>query len=144
MYVIEQLAAIKTPLVNKFYTQHRVRGRANKQDQVWVAYYNQNIVAACRVQDKTQFLFLSTLFVASQYRSKGLAKKLLLSLLKQQNKMVYTFAYKNIADLYYAIGFDSLLTCNPQLSALYDMYKHRNIVALQYPPVVEKSGTKNG
>lgn len=143
MYVIEQLAAIKTPLVNKFYTQHRVRGRANKQEQIWVVYYNQHIVAACRLQDKAQFLFLSTLFVAPQHRSKGLAKKLLLSLLSEQTKIVYTFAYKHLAHLYSAIGFNPLLSYPPPLQLLYNMYKHRNIVALQYLSAVEKSGNKN-
>ena len=44
MLVIKQLESIKTPLVNKFYTLHHVRGRANKQDQVWVAYDNNMII----------------------------------------------------------------------------------------------------
>ena len=59
MYKVEVLNELKTPLVNKFYKKHSVRGRANKQDKVWVTYYNNEIVAACRLQDKTEFLFLN-------------------------------------------------------------------------------------
>ncbi|KAA1158500.1 GNAT family N-acetyltransferase [Pseudoalteromonas sp. SR43-6] len=133
MYKVEVLNELKTPLVNKFYKKHSVRGRANKQDKVWVTYYNNEIVAACRLQDKTEFLFLSTMFVALEHRGKGIAKQLLSTLLKSQNREIKTFAYENVADLYCAIGFNQVLTYTLALQVLFDTYKHRNIVALEYP-----------
>lgn len=133
MHIVELLDEIKIPLVNKFYKKHNVRGRANKQDKVWVTYYNNEIVAACRLQDKTDFLFLSTVFVALEHRGKGVAKQLLSTLLKSQDKKVNTFAYKNVVDLYCAIGFNQVLTYTLALQVLFDTYKHRNIVALEYP-----------
>ncbi|AQQ00236.1 GNAT family N-acetyltransferase [Pseudoalteromonas aliena] len=133
MYRVEVLDRIKTPLVNKFYDQYSVKGRANKQDQLWVVYYKAEIVAACRLQNKDDFLFLSTVFVAPEYRSKGLAKLLISTLLKRQNKTIYTFAYKNLADLYHSIGFNQVLTYTLALQALFNIYTHRNIVALKYP-----------
>ena len=133
MHIVELLDEIKIPLVNKFYKKHNVRGRANKQDKVWVTYYNDEIVAACRLQDKTDFLFLSTVFVALEHRGKGVAKQLLSTLLKSQDKKINTFAYKNVVDLYCAIGFNQVLTYTLALQVLFDTYKHRNIVALEYP-----------
>ncbi|MBZ2192557.1 GNAT family N-acetyltransferase [Pseudoalteromonas arctica] len=133
MYIVKLLDGLKVPLVNKFYKKHNVRGRANKQDKVWVTYYNNEIVAACRLQDKTEFLFLSTVFVALEHRGKGVAKQLLSTLLKSQDKMINTFAYKNVVDLYCAIGFNQMLTYTLALQVLFDTYKHRNIVALEYP-----------
>lgn len=133
MYIVELLDGLKVPLVNKFYKKHNVRGLANKQDKVWVTYYNNEIVAACRLQDKTEFLFLSTVFVALEHRGKGVAKQLLSTLLKSQDKMINTFAYKNVVDLYCAIGFNQVLTYTLALQVLFDTYKHRNIVALEYP-----------
>ena len=133
MYIVELLDGLKIPLVNKFYKKHNVRGRANKQDKVWVTYYNNEIVAACRLQDKTDFLFLSTVFVALEHRGKGVAKQLLSTLLKSQDKKINTFAYKNVVDLYCAIGFNQVLTYTLALQVLFDTYKHRNIVALEYP-----------
>ena len=133
MHIVELLDEIKIPLVNKFYKKHNVRGRANKQDKVWVTYYNNEIVAACRLQDKTGFLFLSTVFVALEHRGKGVAKQLLSTLLKSQDKKINTFAYKNVVDLYCAIGFNQVLTYTLALQVLFDTYKHRNIVALEYP-----------
>ena len=133
MYIVKLLDGLKVPLVNKFYKKHNVRGRANKQDKLWVTYYNNEIVAACRLQDKTEFLFLSTMFVALEHRGKGVAKQLLSTLLKSQDKMINTFAYKNVVDLYCAIGFNQVLTYTLALQVLFDTYKHRNIVALEYP-----------
>lgn len=132
MYTIECLDPIKTPLVNKFYNHHRVKGRANKQDQIWVTYFNWQIVAACRLQNKSEFLFLSTVYVAPAHRGKGVAKALLSTLLKTVNKQVYTFSYKHLVDLYYFIGFNEVLTYTPALQVLFDVYQHRNIVALEY------------
>jgi predicted GNAT family acetyltransferase len=133
MYTVERLVEIKAPLVNKFYKKFSVKGRANKQDQLWVVYYKKEIVAACRLQNKIDFLFLSTVFVAPEHRAKGLAKYLLSMLLKHQNKMIYTFAYKNVVELYRAIGFNQVLTYTFALQDLFDIYTHRNIVALEYP-----------
>ncbi|KTD89414.1 GNAT family N-acetyltransferase [Pseudoalteromonas sp. CR1] len=133
MYTTQLLDTVKTPLVNKFYKVHGVSGRANKQDQVWVIYLGTHIVAACRLQNKTTFLFLSTVYVAPEHRSKGVAKQLITDLLTHQHMHVYTFAFKNIADLYRSIGFNQVLTYTPEIHVLFDMYKHRNIVALEYP-----------
>lgn len=132
MIVIKQLESIKTPLVNKFYTQHKARGRANKQDQIWVAYHNNNMIAACRLQNKVSFLFLSTVFVAPAYRSKGVATTLLRTLLNEQAEPVYTFAYQSLTDFYHTLGFNQVLTYTAPLLALFDAYKHRNIIALKY------------
>ncbi|KAA1158549.1 GNAT family N-acetyltransferase [Pseudoalteromonas sp. B131b] len=133
MYKVEILEQVKSPLVNKFYKQYSVRGRANKQDQLWVVYNKTDIVAACRLQHKAEFLFLSTVFVAPQHRSKGLAKLLITTLLEKQNKVVYTFAYKTLVDLYRTVGFNQVLTYTLALQVLFDTYKHRNVVALKYP-----------
>ena len=103
-----------------------------EQDQVWVVYSEMQIVAACRIQNKHDFLFLSTVFVAPQHRAKGLAKQLVCAAIKQQSMPLYTFAYKNITALYTSLGFNQVLTYTPGLKALFDIYTHRNIVALEY------------
>ena len=73
------------------------------------------------------------MFVALEHRGKGVAKQLLSTLLKSQDKKINTFAYKNVVDLYCAIGFNQVLTYTLALQVLFDTYKHRNIVALEYP-----------
>ncbi|MBE0457870.1 GNAT family N-acetyltransferase [Pseudoalteromonas sp. KG3] len=128
----ERLAAIKTPLVNKFYSQHNARGRATKHDQVWVAYHDFAIVAACRIQNRSDYLFLSTVLVAPTRRRQGLAKQLLKYALVEQNSHVYTFAYAELTDFYKSIGFNFVLTLPSALDTLFAVYQQRNIVAMQY------------
>ncbi|MBB1408465.1 MAG: N-acetylglutamate synthase-like GNAT family acetyltransferase [Pseudoalteromonas rhizosphaerae] len=127
----ECLEPIKTPLVNKFYDQYKARGRATRQDQVWVVYNDLVIVAACRIQNRSDYLFLSTLLVAPAWRGQGIAKKLLIHTLSNQNSLVYTFAYNYLADFYQSIGFNFVLTLPPPLDTLFTVYKQRNIVAMQ-------------
>lgn len=67
MYSVYVLDELKTPLVNKFYKKYNVRGRANKQDKLWVNYYNNEIVAACRLQNKADFF----VFIYRLCRSKA-------------------------------------------------------------------------
>lgn len=132
MFVFKRLEPIKTPLVNKFYAQHSVRGRAKKHDAVWVAYYRTDIVAACRVQNKSEFLLLSTLFVDPFYRGCKVATGLLSFLLQQQSGTVYTFAYKHALNVYYALGFSAVTVLTPDVRVCFDMYKHRDVIALNY------------
>ncbi|MDK2596422.1 GNAT family N-acetyltransferase [Pseudoalteromonas obscura] len=98
-----RLPEIQTPLVNKFYQANRVRGRATKQDTVWVTKSSE-LIAACRVQNVEQYAFLSTVFVATAYRGQGVAKRLLLCAIESQ-ECVYTFAYRTIAPLYSQLNF---------------------------------------
>ncbi|MCF6440289.1 GNAT family N-acetyltransferase [Pseudoalteromonas luteoviolacea] len=97
------LPAIQTPLVNKFYQANRVRGRATKQDAVWVVK-NSSLIAACRLQAIEQETFLSTVFVDQAYRGKGVAKQLLQAAIEQES-CVYTFAYQEVVPLYTKLNF---------------------------------------
>jgi N-acetylglutamate synthase-like GNAT family acetyltransferase len=127
----ERLASIKTPLVNKFYALHNARGRANKQDEVWVAYDDFDIIAACRVQTREGTLFLSTVLVAPQWRNKGIASELIKRSVSAQHDVVYTFAYQNLIHFYQSIGFNFVLTLPAPLMILFKAYEQRNIIPLQ-------------
>lgn len=134
MIHIRSLEPFKTPLVNKFYDKHGARGRANKQDIVWVAYVEFEIIAACRIQCRDGSLFLSTLLVDPHWRKQGVAKKLLLVLLSKQQEAVFTFAYQSLIDFYRSVGFNYVLTLPLPISTLFKVYEQRNIVALQCQP----------
>ncbi|MCQ8878152.1 GNAT family N-acetyltransferase [Pseudoalteromonas shioyasakiensis] len=134
MIRVVRLDPIKTPLVNKFYDKHGARGRATKQDDVWVVYSAAEIIAACRIQNRDEHLFLSTLFVDSNWRAQGIAKRLLLALIAEQQKVIFTFAYQSLIDFYRSIGFNFVLTLPPPISTLLKVYQQRNVVALQCQP----------
>ncbi|MGB1292864.1 MAG: GNAT family N-acetyltransferase [Pseudoalteromonas sp.] len=127
----ERLTSIKTPLVNKFYAQHNARGRANRQDAVWVAYDGFDIIAACRMQNRGGYLFLSTVLVAPHWRKQGVASALIKQATFAQQGVVYTFAYENLIHFYQSIGFNFVLTLPASLKVLFKAYEQRNIVPLQ-------------
>ncbi|MBU77042.1 MAG: GNAT family N-acetyltransferase [Pseudoalteromonadaceae bacterium] len=124
------LEPIKTPLVNKFYDKHGARGRACKADQVWVCYSGLEIIAACRIQNQSGSLFLSTLYVDDAWRGQKIASQLLTTLITAQNASIFTFAYQNLIDFYVQNGFNCTLTLPNSLQSLFELYAHRNIVAM--------------
>jgi len=135
----EQLPAIKTPLVNKFYNTHNARGRANKQDQLWVAYHGIDIIAACRIQHREGYLFLSTLLVAPAWRRQQIAQQLLRIMLSEQQHKVYTFSYRNVIALYQALGFVVTANLPKVLDTLFNCYKNRDVTAMTFEPKLVSS-----
>ena len=132
---VERLEQIAIPLVNKFYQAHNVRGRANKQDEVWVIK-SQSIVAACRIQNRAGALFLSTLFVAEAYRGQGIAKQIILEVLSQYTQPIFTFAYAHLEAFYRAAQFTCADALPDELSCIFNAYRQqgRNIIAMKYQP----------
>jgi len=132
---VERLEQIAIPLVNKFYQAHNVRGRANKQDEVWVVK-SQSIVAACRIQNRAGALFLSTLFVAEAYRGQGIAKQIILEVLSQHNQPIFTFAYTHLEAFYRAVQFTCVNALPDELACMFSAYRQqgRNIIAMKYQP----------
>ncbi|CAH9049459.1 hypothetical protein PSECIP111951_01327 [Pseudoalteromonas holothuriae] len=122
--------AVATPLINKFYQQHRGRGRATKQDQNWVAK-DLYIIAACRVQNKEGLLLLSSVLVAPEFRNKGVARALLTQALCHQTGDVYTFAYRHLYSFYQRLNFVECLL-PPALQPYFNSYiaQKRDIVAM--------------
>ncbi|MCF2857977.1 GNAT family N-acetyltransferase [Pseudoalteromonas sp. SMS1] len=99
------LPAIQTPLANKFFQTHKVRGRATKQDQVWVVK-QVDLIAACRVQNVDHHAFLSTVFVATDFRGQGVAKMMLKQVVEHNIHGIYTFAYRDVVPLYLQLDFE--------------------------------------
>ncbi|OHU88419.1 MULTISPECIES: GNAT family N-acetyltransferase [Pseudoalteromonas] len=127
---ISLLEPVATPLINKFYQQHKGRGRATKHDQNWVVKAP-DIIAACRVQDKEGELFLSSVLVAEDFRNQGVARALLTQVIAYQSNTLYTFAYRHLCDFYQRLGFSN---CNLplKLQPYFNSYvaQKRDIVAM--------------
>jgi len=141
-FEVSLLDKIKTPIINKFYDLNRVKGRANKQDDVWVVRYNNDIIAACRIQNISGALFLSTVFVIDKMRNKGIARDLINYVTHfyrsdtKQNEII-TFAYSYLEKLYLSSGF---ICCNNMpihLSQMYNNYQKqgRKITAMCFSQI---------
>ncbi|WP_042148021.1 MULTISPECIES: GNAT family N-acetyltransferase [unclassified Pseudoalteromonas] len=137
-FEISLLDKIKTPIINKFYDLNRVKGRANKQDDVWVVRHNSDIIAACRVQNISGHLFLCTLFVTDKMRQKGIAKSLIRHLISSYKNTEYrditTFPYTHLTGLYLSTGFNLYQTLPEPLAIMLNNYLNqgRKISAMRY------------
>ena len=100
-----RLPSLALPLVNKFYNAHSVRGRANKQDAVWVAKEQQHIVAAARVRYFGSTAFLCGVFVAPKKRQQGVASALIQSIHQAHPPPIFTFIYEHLQPLYQGLGY---------------------------------------
>jgi citrate lyase synthetase len=137
-FKVSQLDKIKTPIINKFYDLNRVKGRANKQDDVWVVRHNSDIIAACRIQNISGHLFLSTLFVTDKMRHKGIARALISHLISYykstEHHEIITFAYSDLTSLYFSTGFTLCDTMPEPLAVMFNNYlkQGRKISAMRY------------
>ncbi|PAJ75807.1 hypothetical protein CJF42_02895 [Pseudoalteromonas sp. NBT06-2] len=137
-FKISLLDKIKTPIINKFYDLNRVKGRAKKQDDVWVVHYQNEIIAACRIQNISGVLFLSTLFVIDKMRNKGIARDIIgyvTHFYKNMKKSeIITFAYSYLESFYVSVGFICCDDIPEHLAIMYRNYEKqgRKLTAMRY------------
>ncbi|MEO2268311.1 GNAT family N-acetyltransferase [Pseudoalteromonas sp. YIC-656] len=101
----QRLTPLATPLVNKFYDEVGARGRATKQDQVWVIRCDNNISAAARVANIDEHAFICGVYVAPEHRNQGQASNLIRQICAELDAPIYTFIYQHLEDFYLQLGF---------------------------------------
>lgn len=79
-------------------------------DHFWVAELDKTVVAVARLEEFEEFCFLSAMGTAKDRQGRGIAAKLLQSLLKKCNKDVYL--YTIIPDFFKKFGFGSAPLCS--------------------------------
>ena len=136
---ITPLAAIKTPLVNKFYAEQGARGRAAKHDKVWVARAQGAIIGACRYRPVAEQWLLCGVYVDSNLRGQGIAKRLLSCAMVEFQQLlpgatIHTFAYTHLQSFYCHLGFAKCEQLPPALQPLLSSYlgQKRQLVAMYY------------
>ena len=97
---------IKFPLINKFYRQFKVRGRAKSCDLVWVMKSDDQIIAVAKLTPKAGYYLLTGVYTMISWRGRGVATKLVSDLLKDFSKPVFTFAYSKLSPWYQSLGFE--------------------------------------
>ena len=99
-----RLEPVKTPLINKFYKSQKYNRTASREDTVWVAKSDSTIIAGCIFKQVFGCQFLTGVFVCPEFRSKGVARKLLTNALKEQQQVI-TFPIAALASFYTGLGF---------------------------------------
>jgi len=126
---ISQLEPLKYPLVNKFYDQFRVKGRAKGHDDVWVGYLGYQLIAACRIQHVAEHLFLSTLFVDPDpaYQGLGYGRRIIQAIQSSYQTNIYLFAHPDLSPFYASVGFAAVNTLPDELTKMLKIYQKHNL-----------------
>lgn len=109
------------PLINKFYQQHKVRGKAKSHDKVWVIKVENQLAATAKLSLKEGHFLLTGVFTAPIYRNQGLASHLIKHLSSCHLEPIYTFAYTNLVEWYTRCGF-SLNSPPNELEPIFQAY----------------------
>ncbi|MDP2560480.1 GNAT family N-acetyltransferase [Psychrobium sp. 1_MG-2023] len=101
------LARLKTPLANKFYASEKARAKARNNELIWVAKFQHTIVACAKLSPVDNHWLLTGVHVCSAYRQQGIAQRLI-TLLCQEQPIIYTFALSHLASFYQHLGFQHI------------------------------------
>lgn len=93
------------PLLNKFYREHQSPMRAANKGQAWIARQQQTEVAALCLTAVQDGHWLTGLFVAPQWRSKGVARRLIDAALEPLDGSVWLFCHPELVGFYQPLGF---------------------------------------
>jgi len=101
---IRRLPAELQPLLNKFYRTQRSQMRGIPGASCWVAT-DRDIVAGLCLTPVAEGHWLTGLLVAPEYRSQGLARRLIEQALGSVRTPVWLFCHPRLADFYARLGF---------------------------------------
>ena len=108
--------------VNKFYRSQKHKGSASGDEQVFVIYQAEDIIAAVRLVPYPNYFWLRGLYVKSELRGQQLGSLLLRQVHKEIQEPIYCFPYEHLLSFYSASGY-TLFDVQDMPQALQDLYK---------------------
>ena len=135
-FTFEWLEEQKYPLVNKFYSEHRLRGKARGGDQCAIVRLNGEIIGSALLRPVDDCVLLTAMAIAPVYRHMGIGTRLLGFMQERFNKNIFSFPYKHLESFYRANGFELCPSdCTPEiLLSRYEAYmaQGRSILLMNY------------
>jgi len=108
--------------VNKFYRSQKHKGSASGDEQVFVIYQDEDIIAAVRLVPFKGYFWLRSLYVKSELRGQKLGHLLLKAVHEALNDPIYCFPYTHLLDFYTVSGYQ-LVDEKNMPEALQDLFK---------------------
>ncbi|ARU54962.1 GCN5-related N-acetyltransferase [Oleiphilus messinensis] len=107
MYLVERLAPIQFPLVNRFYKEAGHKGKARGDDVVFVLKAHGIIRAAVRLCPVEGRLFLRGLWVMPEFQRQGLGSVLMQQVIEQylQGRYCWCYPFAHLEVFYSQFGF---------------------------------------
>lgn len=135
---IRLLSAELHPLLSKFYRAQRSQMRPVPGANCWVAT-DREIIAGLCMSPVAQGYWLTGLLVAPEYRSQGVAQRLIEQALESVRAPVWLFCHPRLAGFYQQFGFTQTTELPETLDTRLRRYvQHKPLIALAVQPI----GTK--
>ncbi|WP_240914255.1 GNAT family N-acetyltransferase [Microbulbifer harenosus] len=145
-FSVQWLSDAEMPLANKFYREHKFRGKAKRHDPCAVVRDAKNSIIACGcLRQLTDSQLLAGVAVAPDWQGRGVARLLLNGMAEKFDAQTFTFPYRHLMPFYASLGFiESPLEGQP--SAIVDRFhtyekQGRDIVLMRYQPAHSRSQT---
>ncbi len=94
--------------VNKFYRSQKHKGSASGDERVFIASYDDQVIAAVRLVPQQGFYWLRSLYVKNELRGQHLGLALLTLVRQQLTPAIYCFPYTHLEDFYQGAGYSPL------------------------------------
>ena len=120
--VIKKWAGDNFRPVNKFYRSQKHKGSASGDEQIFVIYQGEDIVAAVRLVPHPNYFWLRGLYVKSELRGQRLGSLLLKQIHEHIALPIYCFPYEHLQGFYNRSGYQ-LLELQQLPEAMRDLYK---------------------
>ena len=126
-YSVHWLTNVEVPLANKFYREHRFRGKAKRHEACAVVRDERGAIIACGyVRDYTAFKLLAGVAVAPEHQSRGVARRLLQHLAERFDHYTYAFPYQPLLPFYTSLGFKQSDAARQPLSVRHCFQRYRD------------------
>lgn len=114
MRVIERLAPIQFPLVNRFYKEAGHKGKARGDDIVYVVREQGKIIAAVRLcptqPPHSEWLLLRGMWVLPSKQRQGIGSELMVALMHAlSDRKIWCYPFRHLEAFYGLFGFSTLL-----------------------------------
>ncbi len=119
---IERWSGDNFRAVNKFYRSQKHKGSASGDEQVFVSYQDEDIIAAVRLVPFKGYFWLRSLYVKSELRGQKLGFLLLKTVHEALIDPIYCFPYTHLLDFYKISGYE-LVNEQNMPEPLQDLFK---------------------
>ncbi len=120
--IIQRWSGDNFRAVNKFYRSQKHKGSASGDEQVFVIFQDEGVIAAVRLVPHEGYYWLRSLYVKTELRGLQLGSLLLKAVHSSINVPIYCFPYDHLLAFYKASGYE-VLAVEDTPEALQDLYK---------------------
>ncbi len=109
--IINKAEPLILPQVKRFFRDHGFRPQAPKNDEIYIALLNKQLIGALRISPIDQYWLLRSMCIHENYRRQGIGQFMLEQIKPTlNNKQCFCFPYEHLEKFYQTVGFHTIDT----------------------------------